>query len=492
MQQNNVAVNMANDECKSFYVGDARNMQYIHSNREIPTVVVGDLNEARAPLLRPGNGDATFSNDLRSNRPSATSLHSAESASVVRHQKTNQTIAELYDLQLQKSEGEWFETARWIKYEEDAEGVDRYWGQPHVSFLSFNSLMHLRRCFMKGILLLNLNAMSFTQISDRLSETLMANGVSMAMTKRIVDTLQLKHRYPQTAGIRRISTAASNLLSRRPSNTSNVIYSSADLLTVESTTSRRNESSGTKIVSILNRRSLSLQPAINENRSCSMTKNTELNVNHQKSCKRNSTDILHSNGETQSRRTPLPSVELAQVFAGTLPTLTKTIFVMIRLTEQTVFCETSEESTPVRFIFIIIGPENNDVCYHEIGRAVSTLMVNKHFNAIAYDADDRCALIKGIDQFLDDSVVIPPGEIDSKRLVSGDEIFKALKRRRKRKAAEKSEADSIQIAMNENGVKMKSGCKRMRRIPFGEMLDDIRGRLPYYWLDIEVFFSCIL
>lgn len=45
----------------------------------------------------------------------------------------------------------------------------------------------------------------------------------------------------------------------------------------------------------------------------------------------------------------------------------------------------------------------------------------------------REELICGVDNFLDDSVVIPPGEIDNKRLLSGDEIRKALKKRQKRK-----------------------------------------------------------
>ena len=38
----------------------------------------------------------------------------------------------------------WQEQARWIKFEEDLmEGADR-WGNPHVSSLSFHSLINLR------------------------------------------------------------------------------------------------------------------------------------------------------------------------------------------------------------------------------------------------------------------------------------------------------------------------------------------------------------
>lgn len=60
----------------------------------------------------------------------------------------------------------------------------------------------------------------------------------------------------------------------------------------------------------------------------------------------------------------------------------------------------------------------------------------KSFNKIAYETSDRAQIIAGIDQFLNDLVVIPPGEISSKRLLSGDEIRKALKKRNKRKNME--------------------------------------------------------
>ena len=39
---------------------------------------------------------------------------------------------------------EWVEQARWIKYEEAREQGAERWGKPHVSTLSFNSLVNLR------------------------------------------------------------------------------------------------------------------------------------------------------------------------------------------------------------------------------------------------------------------------------------------------------------------------------------------------------------
>lgn len=64
-----------------------------------------------------------------------------------------EVLVELYDLKLDDEDvvdGVWEETARWIKYEEDVEGVDHRWGAPHVAFLSFHALLQLRKCMAKG------------------------------------------------------------------------------------------------------------------------------------------------------------------------------------------------------------------------------------------------------------------------------------------------------------------------------------------------------
>lgn len=46
-------------------------------------------------------------------------------------------------------DGEWKETARWIKFEEDVEESEM-WGKPRVASLSFHSMLELRRTLEKG------------------------------------------------------------------------------------------------------------------------------------------------------------------------------------------------------------------------------------------------------------------------------------------------------------------------------------------------------
>ncbi|KAI1711759.1 HCO3- transporter family domain-containing protein [Ditylenchus destructor] len=150
------------------------------------------------------------------------------------------------------------------------------------------------------------------------------------------------------------------------------------------------------------------------------------------------------------------------------------------------------------------------------------------FNSIAYSARDKSHLIEGIDKFLDGSVVIPPGEVDSKRLLSTDEIKKALKRRKleaemsttKKGANELTveEGDAAQSTANgpgstdpakrppssvgsSMGKGGSTGHSSSRSLPSGKqqytcfngMISDLRNRFPLYWSDIRdaANFQCL-
>ena len=60
-------------------------------------------------------------------------------------------FVELDELRLSENqEWAWQEKARWIKFEEEVEEDAQRWGKPHVSSLSFHSLLELRRCIELG------------------------------------------------------------------------------------------------------------------------------------------------------------------------------------------------------------------------------------------------------------------------------------------------------------------------------------------------------
>lgn len=55
----------------------------------------------------------------------------------------------------------------------------------------------------------------------------------------------------------------------------------------------------------------------------------------------------------------------------------KVRFVMVRLKRPTFMRDVVDNDLPVRFLFIVFGPPLLDVCYHELGRALATVMANR-------------------------------------------------------------------------------------------------------------------
>uniref|UniRef100_A0A1I7VIQ3 Anion exchange protein n=1 Tax=Loa loa TaxID=7209 RepID=A0A1I7VIQ3_LOALO len=268
----------------------------------------------------------------------------------------NKVFVELYDLDLQKG-GEWTETARWIKYEEDVEGTDHHWGQPHVAFLSFHALISLRKFMRTGMILLDCKAKTFADVCDRVANVMINEGIT-CKRRDIMQILGMKQAFPNLPAI----PAFQERLCLNPTKQSSAAHFISDSLGKVRTHSSE----------------------------------------------------LHK-GEDILRKLPA-GTETAQIFVGVIPNLTKTHFVMLRLSAPTVMPEILDGEIPLRFVVVILGPGQPD-----------------EFNAVAYEANIREELICGVDNFLADSVVIPPGDIDSKRLLSGDEIRKALKKRQNRR-----------------------------------------------------------
>ena len=71
---------------------------------------------------------------------------------------------------------EWVEMSRWIKYEESREVGSERWGKPHVSSLSFHSLLNLRLSLEKGkflSLIVTLKSLNITLFSHILGAVLL-------------------------------------------------------------------------------------------------------------------------------------------------------------------------------------------------------------------------------------------------------------------------------------------------------------------------------
>merc|ERR1719312_698336 len=90
----------------------------------------------------------------------------------------------------------------------------------------------------------------------------------------------------------------------------------------------------------------------------------------------------------------------------------------------------------MRFIYCLLTPEDDfRMDSHEIGRAFSTLMNNVSFHNVCYKIEGKRELLHAINVFLDDSVVLPPGDWNKQKLLAMADIMDMRKRREERRNA---------------------------------------------------------
>ncbi len=71
----------------------------------------------------------------------------------------------------------------------------------------------------------------------------------------------------------------------------------------------------------------------------------------------------------------LPSgSEASNVLVGEVGFLTNTIIAFVRLSNAVFLGDLTEVRIPTRFLFILLGPDGNQSRYHEVGRAIATMM----------------------------------------------------------------------------------------------------------------------
>lgn len=167
--------------------------------------------------------------------------------------------------------------------------------------------------------------------------------------------------------------------------------------------------------------------------------------------------------------------EATTVLVGTLDELQYPVVAFVRLAKGCPL-NITEVSIPVRFMFVLLGPSSEEESYYEIGRSVATLMSDQAFHDIAYRADSREDLLSAINGFLDDTVVLPPGEWDRNVLLP---ILiaqsRAMARRRKMaKAALAAVAEEQEIDPLE---RTGSFC--------GGLVEDIKRRAKVYLSDFK-------
>ncbi|MEQ2314832.1 Sodium bicarbonate cotransporter 3, partial [Ameca splendens] len=267
---------------------------------------------------------------------------------------------------------EWRETARWLKFEEDVEDGGERWSKPYVATLSLHSLFELRSCILNGTVMLDMRANSIEEIADMVIDSMVASGQLKEDLRDKVREAMLKKHHHQNE--------------RKLSNRIPLVRSIADIGKKHSDPL------------LLERNGPMVSPH-------SLPNNLDGNKAMERRPSKVGVDMNFM------KKIP-PGAEASNVLVGEVDFLEKPIIAFIRLSPAVLITGLTEVPVPTRFLFLLLGPRGKGPQYHEIGRSMATLMTDEIFHDVAYKAKDRTDLLSGIDEFLDQVTVLPPGEWD--------------------------------------------------------------------------------
>uniref|UniRef100_A0A4X1UHL9 Anion exchange protein n=1 Tax=Sus scrofa TaxID=9823 RepID=A0A4X1UHL9_PIG len=170
----------------------------------------------------------------------------------------------------------------------------------------------------------------------------------------------------------------------------------------------------------------------------------------------------------------IPSgAEASNVLVGEVDFLERPIIAFVRLAPAVLLSGLTEVPVPTRFLFLLLGPAGKAPQYHEIGRSIATLMTDEIFHDVAYKAKDRNDLLSGIDEFLDQVTVLPPGEWDPSIRI---EPPKNVPSQEKRK---------IPVFPNGSAPSLGETLKRPPTMLFGGLILDIKRKAPFFLSDFK-------
>ncbi|XP_018552189.1 anion exchange protein 3 isoform X1 [Lates calcarifer] len=409
---------------------------------------------------------------------SSTPLSSLKKKKRAAEKKTHELFVELNELIVEKDhEMRWKERARWIKFEEDVEEDTDRWGKPHVASLSFRSLLELRRTITHGAILLDLEQNSLPGIAHLVVETMIISDQIRAEDRpSVLRALLLKHSHPSDFKHRFHRHHSSSSL-HGSFNHNHIPDTNLPLVAEEHDEHQDNKGpvydpKQDVFVSLFK----SLHPLPPESHPAA--------------------------ARSMKLLAKIPKdAEAVIVLVGCVEFLEQPAMAFVRLNDAVLLESVLEVPVPVRFIFVLLGPSQSNMDYHEIGRSFSTLMSDKNFHEVAYFADDRQDLLNGINEFLDCSIVIPPSDVAGKDLLKTVADFqKQMLRKRKERELKKHHSSVGMVQDNkevspeeeEEGDQEVDPLKRSG-IPFGGLIHDIRRRYPHYVSDLKdaVDMQCI-
>ncbi|XP_075036860.1 sodium-driven chloride bicarbonate exchanger isoform X2 [Mixophyes fleayi] len=342
-------------------------------------------------------------------------------------------------------DAEWREVARWLKFEEDVEDGGERWSKPYVATLSLHSLFELRSCILNGTVLLDMRANTLEEIADMILDQQVASGQLSEDIRHKVHEALLKPHHHQNQ---------KKLTNRIP-----IVRSFADIGKKQSEPHSMDK----------NGQLVSPQPAP----SCSSEQKTDVS-------RENSTLDVTKFDLHFMKKIP-PRAEASNILVGELEFLDRALVAFVRLSPAVLFAGLTEVPIPSRFLFILLGPLGKGQQYHEIGRSIGTLMTDEVFHDVAYKAKDRNDLVSGIDEFLDQVTVLPPGEWDPSIRI---EPPKNVPSQEKRKTPGVPNGTAALGEPEEHEGHSGPELQKTGRV-FGGLILDIKRKAPFFWSDFR-------
>ncbi|XP_060938044.1 sodium bicarbonate cotransporter 3-like [Limanda limanda] len=339
---------------------------------------------------------------------------------------------------------EWKETARWLKFEEDVEDGGERWSKPYVATLTLHSLFELRSCIINGTVLLDMRANTIEEIADMVIDSMLASGqLEDGVREKVKEAVLRRHHHQNE---------------KKLSNRIPLVRSFADIGKKHS------------------------DPHLLERPDLLASHSAPGNLDQSKTdggSRENSTSGFTKVDTSFMRKIP-PGAEASNVLVGEVDFLQRPIIAFVRLSPAVLLTSLTEVPVPTRFLFLLLGPFGKGPQYHEIGRSIATLMTDEIFHDVAYKAKDRNDLLSGIDEFLDQVTVLPPGEWDPSIRIDPPKSVPSQEKRKMPMLPNGSahSSDTAKEAEHQSGPELQ----RTGRV-FGGLVNDLRRKAPFLWSD---------
>ncbi|XP_055869437.1 sodium bicarbonate cotransporter 3-like isoform X2 [Biomphalaria glabrata] len=405
--------------------------------------------------------------------------------------RAHDIFCEMAELFPAGDEKEWKETARWIKFEEDVEEGGERWSKPHVATLSLHSMFELRCSLLQGTCMLEMEANTIEQIADLMLDNMIASKqLEEHLRDQVRTTILCRHRHQNEKRRQTKDEGGSRMhlpFVRSLADIGKKYSEPKTLLTLgddanfgaKSTPNIQGMGSGKNGSKDEDK----VEKGLSVNSSFATTLPSTGELSETASHKERSLATVPSMRNLHFMKKIPPGAEAANIFVGEVDYLNHQIVAFIRLTKAQVIGDLTEVPVPTRFVFLLLGPIGNQNKFHEIGRSIATLMSDEIFHDVAYHAHNREDLLAGIDEFLDQVTVLPPGEWDPSIRI---EPPKSVPSQEGRKTASSGPPQPNGKPVFEDEIEDHADPTLVRtgRL-FGGLINDVKRKLPWYPSDFK-------